>query len=86
MAKFRQFFLKLSVRHTSVISFPDNNFSTRQSIFFKLGICIDIVDIWFGFSNGQISSFFYSYPPFTRYGGGVISFHVFILFFLLCII
>ena len=27
-----------------------------QWIFTKLGMCIDIVDIWFGFVNGHISS------------------------------
>ena len=25
----------------------------------KLGVCIDIVEIWFGIANGQISSNFY---------------------------
>ena len=37
--------------------FLDNNFSKYQLIFVKLGICIDIVAIWFGIANGQISSF-----------------------------
>ena len=30
--------------------------SKYQWIFTKLGICIDIVEIWFGIANGQISS------------------------------
>ena len=28
-------------------------------------MCIDIVEIWFGIANGQISSDFYSYLPET---------------------
>ena len=39
----------------SVFSFPDNNLSKCQWIFTKLGVCIDIVEIWFGIVNGQIS-------------------------------
>ena len=27
-------------------------------VFTKLGMCIDIVEIWFGIANGQISSNF----------------------------
>ena len=36
------------------ISFPDDNLSKHQWIFTKLGMCIDIVEIWFGVANGQI--------------------------------
>ena len=32
----------------------DDNLSKRQWIFSKLGMCIDIVEIWFGIANGQI--------------------------------
>ena len=32
--------------------------SKHQWIFFKLGMCIDIMVIWFGIANGQISLFF----------------------------
>ena len=39
-------------------SFPDDNLSKHQWIFTKLGMCIDIVEIWFGIANGQISSVF----------------------------
>ena len=41
----------------SVFSFPDDNLSKYQWIFTKLGtcMCIDIVKIWFGIANGQIS-------------------------------
>ena len=40
-------------------SFPDDNLSKHQWIFSKLGMCIDIVEIWFGIANGQISLNFY---------------------------
>ena len=36
------------------VSFPDDNLSKHQWIFIKLGMCIDIVEIWFGIANGQI--------------------------------
>ena len=39
----------------SIISFPDDNLSKHQWIFTKLGMCIDIVEVWFGVVNGQIS-------------------------------
>ena len=52
----------LSVRPSyvrpSVFSFPGDNLSKDQWIFTKLGMCIDIVEIWFGIANGQISSIF----------------------------
>ena len=41
-------------------SFPDDNLSKHQWIFTKLGMCIDIMDIWFEIANGQISSNFYA--------------------------
>ena len=45
--------------HPSVrFLFPDDNSSKHQWIFNKLGMCIDIVEIWFGIANGQISSIF----------------------------
>ena len=50
MGKFHQILMELS--------FPDNNLSKCQWIFTKLGMCIDIVEIWFGVANGQISSNF----------------------------
>ena len=50
----------LSSVHPSVcFLFPDDNLSKHQWIFTKLGMCIDIVEIWFGIANGQISSHFY---------------------------
>ena len=55
--------VRLSVRLSYVrpsvhFSFPDDNLNKHQWIFTKLGICIDIVKIWFGIANGQISSHF----------------------------
>ena len=46
------------VRPSVRFSFPDDNLSKHQWIFTKLGMCIDIVEIWFGIANGQISSIF----------------------------
>ena len=42
------------------------NLSKHQWIFTKLGICIDIVKIWFGIANGQILSILDSYLPATH--------------------
>ena len=59
MGKFHQFSLtELSARDTPIFSFPDDNLSKHQWIFTKLGMCFDIVEIWFGIANGQISSIF----------------------------
>ena len=41
----------------SVFSFPDDNLSKYQLIFTKLGMCIDIVKIWFRIAKGKFSSF-----------------------------
>ena len=57
MGKFRQFLMELSARDTPIFSFPDYNLSKYQGIFTKLGMCIDIVEIWFGIANGQIRQF-----------------------------
>ena len=56
---------RTSVRRSVCFSFPDDNLSKLQWIFTRLGMCIDIVDIWFGIANGQILSF-YSFLPDTR--------------------
>ena len=48
------------------ILFPDDNLSKHQWIFPKLGMCIDIVEIWFWIANGQILSNFDGYLPETR--------------------
>ena len=61
-----------------VFLFLDDNMSKYQLIFTKLGMCIDIVEIWFGIDNGQISSIFDRFicPPHDS--GGILLFHVFI--------
>ena len=46
------------VRPSVCFSFPDDNLSKHQWIFTKLGMCIDIVEIWLGIANGQVSSIF----------------------------
>ena len=46
-----------SVRPSTFL-FLDNNLRKCQWIFPKLGVCIDIVEFWFGIVNGQISSIF----------------------------
>ena len=56
--------VRVPIRPSSVppsirFSFPDDNLSKHQWIFIKLGMNIDIVEIWFGIANGQISSNFY---------------------------
>ena len=48
----------LDVRPSIHFSFPDDKLSKQQRIFTKLGLCIDIVEIWFGIANGQILSNF----------------------------
>ena len=42
------------VIHLSVFLFPDDNLSKCQWFFTKLGMCIDIVEVWFGIANGPI--------------------------------
>ena len=58
MGKFCQFFTELSARDTPIFSFPDDNLCKHLWIFIKLGMRIDIVEIWFGIANGKILSNF----------------------------
>ena len=53
----RPSYVLISVR-ASIFSFPDDNLSKYQWTFTKLGICIDIVQVWFWIANGQISPIF----------------------------
>ena len=43
--------IRLSVCPSIHILFPDDNLSKLQWIFTKLGVCIDIVEIWFGITT-----------------------------------
>ena len=59
-----------------IFLFPDDNLSKHQWIFTKLGMCIDIVEIWFGIANGQISSNFdgvICLCPYFRFPGDNLS-------------
>ena len=57
---FLQFLTELSACDRSDFSFWDDNLSKYmyQWVFIKLGMCIDIVEIWFGIAKWQISSIF----------------------------
>ena len=55
----RQSYVCPSVYLSVFFSFLDDNLSKQQWIFTKYGLCIDIVEIWFGIANGQILSNFY---------------------------
>ena len=55
--------VRLSVGCQSVFSFPDHNLSKCQWSFTKLSVYINIVEIWFGIVNGQISPILDSYLP-----------------------
>ena len=48
------------VRPSVRFSFPDDNLSKQQWIFTKLGMCIDIMEIWFGIAMlmGKFRQFF----------------------------
>ena len=48
--------MSVSPCYVSVFSFLFDNLSKYQWIFTKLGMCIVILEIWFGIANGQISS------------------------------
>ena len=53
MGKFPQIFTELSARHMPIFLFPDDNLSKHQWLFTKLGMCIDIVEIWFGIAKAM---------------------------------
>ena len=65
--------IRLSYVRLSVhFSFPDDNLSKHLWIFTKLRMRIDIVEIWFGIANGQISSNFYGVICPQHNNGGVL--------------
>ena len=49
---------RTSIRPSVPISFTDDNLNKYQWLFTKLGVCIEIVAIWFEIAKGQISSVF----------------------------
>ena len=61
----------------SIFSFMVIYMSEYQWIFTKLGMCIDILEIWSGIANGQILSIFDSVVSPPHESIGVLSFHVF---------
>ena len=66
MDKFCYFLTDLYASSTSVFSIPGDNLSNYQWIFTKLGVCIDIVEAWFGVAERQISSILTIIPaPYT---------------------
>ena len=65
---------ELSAGYMFVFLFPGDNLRKHQSIFTKLGICIDIIEIWFGIDHFLTEIC----PPYDS--GGILSFHVFIFF------
>ena len=77
MSKFRQI-LTESAQNTPIFSFQDDNLSKCQRILTKFGTCIDIKEIWFGITNGQISSTFDRVICPRHNNGGVLSFYVLI--------
>ena len=66
MGKICQILMELSAEDTPIFLFLDDNLSKYQGILTKLGTCIDIKEIWFGITNGQILSIFDSYLPAIR--------------------
>ena len=58
MGKFQQILTELSAQYLPIFLFLDQNLSKCQGILTKLGICIDIKEIWFEIANRQILSVF----------------------------
>ena len=56
----------------SVFVFWDNELSKYQWISTKLDICIDIVELWFGFADRQILLIFDSYLWYVHWYCGVL--------------
>ena len=54
-----------SVVRPSIFLFTNNYLNKCKQIFTKLGMCIDIIEIWFGIAYAQILSIFDSCLPAT---------------------
>ena len=78
--------ISLSVGRRSILPcvflFPDNNLSKCEWIFTKLGVCIVIVEIWFGIANGQSLPIFDRVICLQHNNGGDIIVSRFYYFFL----
>ena len=77
MGKFSQFLTVFCPPHIR-ISFLDDNLRKSQWIFSKLGLCIDIIEVWFWTAYEETLLIFDRVicPPHDS--GGVLSLHVFI--------
>ena len=56
MGKVCIFLTELPANDTTIFLFPNENLSKCQWIFTKLSMCIDIMEIWFGITNGQTAT------------------------------
>ena len=72
MGKFRQILTELCAQEKPVFSFPDDNVSKCQGILTRVGTCIDIKEIWFGITNGQILPMFDRVTCLRHDNGGVL--------------
>ena len=72
-----QFLTELSARFIPVFSFLDDNLRKYHWNFTKFGMCIYILEIWFGIAIGQISSVFDRFICQPHNSGQVLSFPVF---------
>ena len=77
ISSFFDSYLPITARYMSVFSFPGDNLSKYQCIFTKLGMCIDIVEFWFEFADGQIL-LHVIYLPAKLYWRGVIVSHFYL--------
>ena len=68
MGKFHQILTELSAQFFFILG---QNLSKSQGILTKLGMCIDMKEIWFRIANGQVSSMFDSVICLRHYNGGV---------------
>ena len=63
-----------------IFLFSDDYLSKCQGILTKLGICIDIKEIWFAIANERISSIFDRIICPQHNNSKVLSFYIFIKF------
>ena len=68
MRKFHRILTELSAHFFFILG---QNLSKSQGILTKLGMCIDMKEIWFRIANGQVSSMFDSVICLRHYNGGV---------------